>query len=151
VKGIFNLVIILLLIAPLLISSCSARNESVDPVDVDEITVYFEPENCRYDGPTLITQGEVTIIFDNLTDADVGFRVYKLEDGKTWQDFVDHYREGKTGVSFPTWASIESHKPVISDPRLMIFNLEPGLYAMACGEMLQGTWANWLASPLEVK
>ncbi|NIS79538.1 MAG: hypothetical protein GTO14_04875 [Anaerolineales bacterium] len=150
-KGIPNRAIFLLLFILLLLSSCSAKEERVDPVDVDEITVYFEPENCRYDGPPAIKQGEVTLIFDNLTEANVTLRVYKLEDDKTWQDFEYHYREGKTGVSFPSWASIVSHKPVLSDPRLMIINFEPGSYAMACAEILEGTWANWLAAPLEVR
>ncbi len=150
-KSISNLVIILLLIATMLMSSCSAAEGNVEPVDVDELTVYFEPENCRYDGPEAITPGEITLTFDNTTDANVLLRVYRLEEGKTWDDFVDHYREGKTGVTFPSWASIVSHGSDLSDLRLMIFDLEPGSYAMACAEILEtGTWANYLAAPLVV-
>ena len=123
---------------------------SIPSVDVDELTVTFEPENCIYDGPPAIQPGEFTLTFENTTDANANLRIYKLEEGKTWDDFVDHYSEGKTSVSFPSWASIVSHKPVISDHRLMIFDLEPGLYAMACAEILQGTWANYIGAPLIV-
>lgn len=150
-KSYYSLMIILLLILALLLSSCSQAEESIAPVDVDELTVTFEPEACIYNGPPAISPGELTLTFDNTTEANVTFRIYKLEEGKTWDDFVDHYSEGKTTTSFPSWASIVSHKPVISDPRLMIFDLEPGLYAMDCAEMLEGTWANYSGAPLVVK
>ncbi len=150
-KCISQLGIILLLIVPVLLSSCSQTEETIAPVDVDALTVTFEPEKCIYEGPPVITRGEFTLTFDNTTEANVTLRIYRLEEGKTWDDFLDHYSEGKTSTSFPTWASIESHKPVISDTRLMIFDLEPGLYALDCAEMLQGTWANYSGAPLLVK
>ena len=123
----------------------------VPPVEVEELTVTFERDHCIYDGPKVIRQGEVTIIFNNLTDADAGVSVGKIENGKTWQDLVDHFSEKNIGVAPPKWTTVVSHRPVIGDYRAQIFNLEPGLYAISCGETLQGSWAIWLASPLEVR
>jgi len=123
----------------------------VPPVEVHELTVTFERDHCIYDGPKVIRQGEVTIIFNNLTDADAGVSVGKIENGKTWQDLVDHFSEKNIGVTHPEWVSLVSHRPVMSDYRAQIFDLEPGLYAISCGETLQGSWAIWLASPLEVR
>jgi len=123
----------------------------VPPVEVEELTVTFERDHCIYDGPKVIRQGEVTIILNNLTDANVGLAVRKIENGKTWQDLVDHFSEKNRGVAFPKWAPVVSSGPVMSDYRAKIFNLEPGLYAICCAEELQGSWAFWLASPLEVR
>jgi hypothetical protein len=123
----------------------------VPPVEVEELTVTFEPDHCIYDGPKVIRQGEVTIILNNLTDATVDFRVYRFENGKTWQDLVDHFSEKNVGVDVPEWVSLLSHGPVIGDNWAKIFNLEPGSYAISCDEILQGSWAIWLASPLEVR
>ncbi len=145
------LITLLFILIAILLSACGGGEEVVDVVEVDELTVTFEPENCFYDGPEVIRQGELTVIFNNLTDSSVNLRIYKLDNGKTWQDFVHHYSEKNIGISFPSWASIQSHKPNIEDYRVMYFNLEPGLFAMTCGEMLEGTFAVWLASPLEVK
>lgn len=135
----------------LLASSCAQAEDTIAPVVVDELTVTFEPESCIYEGPPAIAAGEFTLTFDNATDSNVGIRLYRLEEGKTWADFLDHYSEGKTTTSFPPWASVVSHRPVISDPRQMIFDLEPGLYAMDCAEFLEGTWANYSGAPLVVK
>lgn len=150
-KDISTLAILLLLTNTLLVSGCTQAEDTIAPVDVDALTVTFEPENCIYEGPPAITEGEFTLTFDNTTDSSVTFRIYRLEEGKTWADFLEHYSEEKTSTSFPSWASVVSHKPVISDPRLMIFNLEPGLYAMDCAEILEGTWTNYSGAPLVVK
>ncbi len=123
----------------------------VPPVEVEELTVTFERENCIYDGPKVIRQGEVTIILNNLTDAKVDFGVHRFENGKTWQDLVDVFSEKNQGVAYPEWASLVSHRPVMGNYRAKIFNLEPGSYALSCSEVLQGSWAIWLASPLEVR
>ena len=135
----------------IIFAACGGSEETVEVVNVDEITVIFEAENCSYDGPTVIREGELSVFFNNLTDSTVGVRIYKLDDGKTWQDFLDHYSEKNVSISFPSWASIQSHKPDLEDFRVMYFNLEPGTFAMSCGEILEGTVAFWLGSPLEVK
>ena len=122
----------------------------VPPVEVEELTVTFERDHCIYDGPKVIRQGEVTIIFNNITDATADVVVGRFENGKTWQDLVDVLSETNRGVR-PEWVSRVSYRPVMNDYRAKIFNLEPGLYAITCGEVLQGTWAVWLASPLEVR
>ena len=142
------LIALILVLLAILNTACAGSEEAVN---VDEITVTFEPENCLYDGPEVIRQGELTVIFNNLTDSNGTLRIYKLENGKNWQDFVDHYSEKNIGISFPSWATIQSHKPNIEDPRVMNFSLGPGLYAMQCGEWLEGTFAVWLGSSLEVK
>jgi hypothetical protein len=81
----------------------------------------------------------------------VDLRLSKIQEGKTWQDLVDSFKETNQAINFPEWATLVSFKPVLSDLRVKIFNLEPGSYSISCTETLYGSWAVWLASPLEVK
>jgi hypothetical protein len=87
----------------------------------------------------------------NLTDSLVDLRLSKFQEEKTWQDLVASFKDTNKAITFPDWAKLVSFKPVLSDPRVKIFNLEPGLYSIICTETLQASWAIWLASPLEVK
>ena len=146
-----SLTLILLLLAACASPAPTATSTPVPPVEVKELTVNFERGNCIYNEPKVIRQGEVTITLNNLTDSTVSLSVGKLENGKNWQDLVGVFSEKNEGVAHPDWFLVVSHRPVMGDYRAEIFDFEPGSYAITCLEVLQGSWAVWLASPLEVR
>ena len=150
----FNkLILFSILTVSILLVSCSINTGIEEVVEVDKLTVTFEQEKCIYAGPKMIRSGEVTIILNNLTDTEVTANVSKLDSGKTWQDFVDALSGKNKGISYPEWVLHMSAKPVLDDPGAKILNLDPGLYAISCAEILEeeGSLAFWLASLLEVK
>ncbi len=146
-----GLTLILTLLAACASPAPTATPTAVQPVEVEAIAVTFEPEHCIYDGPKVIGQGEVTVTLNNLTDHEVAVRFGKFEEGKSWQDLVSHFAEKNQGVLFPDWFPRLGHRPVIGDYETWKFTFEPGNYGMVCVETLQGAWATWLASPLEVR
>lgn len=147
-----KIVTICLLVVPTFLLGCSTGNGSEDPVQVDELTITFEPESCVYDGPKVIQHGEFTVFFDNQTDKQAIYDIFWLPEGKSWQDVVDNFAGGSRNVAMPDWAILQSGKINIQDTRMKVYNLEPGSYALACSEILQtGGWIDYLGSPLEVK
>jgi hypothetical protein len=147
-------VLILLVIFSVGCSSDDAMVEQVEAVAVDEITVIFEPESCEYTGPQAIQQAEVKLIYDNRSENVVIDGVFLIPDGKTWQDFVDYLSREDKNNDMPQWAwdNLQSGSVVIDDPRAKVYDLAPGLYALACGEIYDtGGWKNWPAAPLEVR
>ena len=142
----------LLLVVLFLIPGCSTSDANKEAVVVDELVVTFKPENCIYDGPTVIQHGEFTVFFDNQTDEVVLYDIFLLTEGKSWQDVVDNFAGGGRNVEMPDWAILQSGSINIKDTREKAYNLEPGSYALACSEILQtGGWIDYLGSPLEVK
>jgi len=144
----FIFVLILILVVCI---GCSATPTTAAPVKVDKLTVTFEPGKCIYDGPKLISQGEVIVTFKNTTRSIANLDIRKFTEGKIWQDLVDIFKEKNQGIGAPTWLSEVSFKPNLADNSIMTYNFEPGLYAIGCGEILTGSWAMWLGSQLEVR
>ena len=72
-----------------MVVGCSA-NVDVEAVEVTEdFIVTFDGSSCKYDGPKVIREGEITLIMDNHTDTPVGLDLAKLDDDKTWQDILN--------------------------------------------------------------
>jgi hypothetical protein len=139
------------LFVSILLFSCTASEGAEVVVDVKELTVSFDPGRCTYDGPKAIRPGEIAITLDNHTDSLVDLRLSKFQEGKTWQELADSFKDSNQSISYPKWITLVSFKPVLSDLRVKKYNLEPGLYLISCTETLGASWAIWLASPLEVK
>lgn len=147
-----KIVTICFLVIPTFLLGCSTGNGSEDPVQVDELTITYEPESCVYDGPKVIQSGEIKVVFNNLSENTVIYGIFLLTEGKSWQDIVDNFREKNRNVGMPDWAILQSGKLNIKDTRVKVYNLEPGSYALACSEILPtGGFIDWIASPLEVK
>ncbi len=132
-------------------SGCSSIQATVEPAKVDQLTVTFQPGKCIYEGPKTILQAEVTVTFNNTTKSIVNLDIRKFAEGKTWQDLLAVYDAGSKAFVAPDWLSSVSFKPNLQNTSIMVYKFEPGLYAIACGEILSGSWATHLASQLEVK
>jgi hypothetical protein len=142
-------VFILLLVS---ISACESKEESVEAVAVDELTVTFEPGSCRYEGPAVIQAGEVKLIYDNRTELVVNDSVRLIPDDYTWQDFVEILSLKDKNNWSPDWSVLQSGSVVIADPRAKIYDFKPGLYALGCIEYTDaGGWVVYPAAPLEVR
>jgi len=139
------------LIVSFLCAGCASSVASPQAVKVDRLTVTFEPGKCSYAGPKVISQGKVTAALDNPTNANVSLNIKKFCTGKTWQDLVDVFKENNKAVVFPDWICDVSSSPNMDNYAESIYTLEPGSYAITCGEILTGSWATWLASPLTVE
>jgi hypothetical protein len=144
-----SFVFIILLV---LISTCGSKEESVEAVSVDELTVTFESESCRYEGPTVIQAGEVKIIYDNRTEKKANDDVRLIPDGYTWQEYVEILSLKETNNWSPDWSVLQSGSVVIDDPRAKVYDFKPGLFALACVEWTDtGGWIVYPAAPLEVR
>jgi hypothetical protein len=135
-----------------LLTACGSREEAVEAVAVDELTVTFEPESCRYEGPAVIQAGEVKIIYDNRTEKKVNDDVRLIPDGYTYQDHVEILTLKETNNWAPDWSVIQSGSVDIDDPRAKVYDFKQGLYALACIEWTDtGGWITYPAAPLEVR
>jgi hypothetical protein len=144
-----SFVFIILLV---LISACGSREEPVEAVGVDGLTVTFEPESCRYEGPAVIQAGEVKVIYDNRTEKIINDDVRLIPDGYTWQEYVEILSLKDTNNWQPDWSVLQSGSVVIDDPRAKVYEFKPGLYALACVEITDtGGWIVYPAAPLEVR
>ena len=115
-----------------------------------DIVVTFDGEECIYDGPGAVSEGERVITIKNISDYNPQLVVRKLDEGKTWQDILDYY--GTPGSSPREW--LPEVSDVIKDKTLVQVNpdawkyqLEEGLYGIFC----QSWISSWPAAPLEVK
>jgi hypothetical protein len=100
----------------------------------------------------VIKKGEITITYENLSENTLIHGVFLIPDGKTYQDFADHLQKEEVNNDKPDWSELQGGSVVISDPQSKAYDLEPGSYALVCGEIRpNGSWINWLASPLEVR
>ena len=152
-------IVCIFLLAVLLVVGCSSRDE------VQDLGLSFDGERCQYEGPEVIREGKVVIVFNNPTnDRFVHLHFTKLDEGKTWQDMVEYIGEGDK-ISLPPWARLISPTSVDGDtsskrhePRYFReweFSLEPGLHAIVCarhvGVVEDVPNGIWPAAPIEVR
>ncbi|MCJ7566858.1 MAG: hypothetical protein MUO58_04900 [Anaerolineales bacterium] len=137
--------------AAIWIVGCSAKVD-VEAVEVTEdLTVTFDGSSCKYDGPQVIREGEITMIMNNLSDSPVFVDLARLDDDKTWQDMLDYIGEPGSYKQRPGWITKENRRPVISDPRAAIFSPDPGYYVIVCYQTTATGLATFPGSPLEVR
>ena len=66
-------------LAAIFIVGCSAKVE-VEAIEVTEdLIVTFDGSSCKYDGPQVIREGEITMIMNNLSDSPAGLDFAKLD------------------------------------------------------------------------
>jgi len=104
-------------------------SQFVETIERAEVT--FNGENCNYEGPEVIREGKVVFSLNKTTsEGNVGFNLYKHEDGYKWQDVLDYYGEpGSTG-GWPEWYIDIEKSFVFSEPGAWEFPLDPGLYSV---------------------
>ena len=96
----------------------------------------FDGEQCSYEGPSVLSAGEVEIAYHN-ESAEISFVSFViLDEGKTIQDMLDYIADSKT--SQPSWTSyVWNREPVSAGESVATQNavLVPGLHALVCGTL----------------
>jgi hypothetical protein len=118
------------------------------------VVLTFDGQICHYEGPKVVTEGDVTITLVNNTKLDASLWMVRLDDGKTWQDMLDYIGPPGSHVEPPRWSSAGFIiAPVPDKPNAKVYSLKKGLIAIACctcGE-LSGPRGVWPGAALEVK
>ncbi len=137
-----------LMLAILLLSSaCGPAAVEV----TDDLEVTFDGTSCIYDGPTVIQAGDVVFVMDNQTEEQAVLVIDKLDDGKTWQEYLDLIGVPGSYVMRPSWSTPASKIPDISDPDRITYSFESGNYAMTCLLMSESGFGTYPGSGLEVR
>ena len=128
------------LLAALLLVSCAQGEVVQNP----EVT--FDGVNCRYEGPKVVSEGDVTFIFNNISDqARAHLHVMALAEGTTWQEILDLADEGPI-VSPPS--ELRELYPVSVEEDAIVYALKPGSHGVFC--VIHGVYGS-PAAPLEVE
>ena len=112
-----------------------------------DIVITFDGEGCTYDGPSVASEGNRIITLKNNSEREVLLDMTRIDEGKTWQDVLDHFGEVE---SWPPWLSygiVTGYSP--DNPEVWEYTLTEGMYSIIC-------WSSspsgvWPAAPLEVR
>jgi hypothetical protein len=132
----------------ILIAGCTSSTKS------QEIVLTFDGETCKYDGPSVVTEGEVTIILNNETEYELDLWAARLDEGRTWQEMLDYIGPPGSSVELPSWSDgtmIAADVP--GNPNATVYQLREGLYGISCctcGE-IKGPRGVWPGASLEVR
>ena len=69
------------------------------------ILVTYEAGECVYDGPSQFQAGDVEIRFVNNSDDDVGLDFSRLDEGKTWDDYLAYVDSDEAASGSPEWVT----------------------------------------------
>jgi hypothetical protein len=114
-----------------------------------DIILTFDGEECRYDGPNEVVEGDRIITFKNITELDVILDVQRLDDGKTMQDLLDYVDEVGQDGPRSTWTSSPIKSPVPDNPDAWEYSLEEGLHVMICN-LNEPPFGFWPGASLQV-
>jgi hypothetical protein len=130
------------------ITGCSST------IKPQEIVLTFDGKTCHYDGPNVITEGEVTIILNNETEYVASLWAARLDEGRTWQEMLDYIGPPGTSVELPSWSDGNMIAAKVPDnPNATVYTLREGLYAICCCTCweFQGPRGVWPGASLDVK
>ncbi len=104
---------------------------------VSQLTV--SGTSCAYDGPTEISAGTVTIEIVNQTGQAVDIDVWKLDEGRAYEEFVAHLDEemrlmeaDQPGLGPPSWVSGRSEITVETETGSQDVTMDQGTWVFAC-------------------
>ncbi len=93
----------------------------------------FDGEQCTYEGPSVLSAGEVEIVYHNESSEVIWFDFGRLDEGRTTQDVIDYTVDG---VGAPSWSvSVWNQGRISANASSIptIRTVAPGLHALACG------------------
>lgn len=154
-----NLLVAFILIYLVLhLVGCSApyTNVPITPTstaEAREVVLTFDGVTCHYQGPKVLSEGELSVSLVNQTDYRVDWWVLRLDEGKTWKDMLDHVGPPGSYVHPPEWStgSILTAQSV-ENPDALVYTLTEGLYTIMCCTCFEpvGPRGVWPGSALEV-
>jgi hypothetical protein len=123
--------LLLLLITALLMTACGVEEE---PVSGAEMHLTFTGDSCTYEGPTLLKEGSVTLVYHNESDGIAAVNLARHTGDETIQDAIDNIgEEPDTGHAPPwmedlgTWEYIQAGESLNWEGVL-----EAGIHTMVC-------------------
>ena len=137
--------LIALLLACGLLLGCTPSDEN------RKIDLTFDGEDCAASGPNMIEAGNLVVDLDKQIDGVVVVFLYRLDQGKSWSDLLDHYGPVGTFALPPDWVKGMSGRDVGGDKYDRQYNLDPGTYGIVCFFMGPDTNGTWPATSIEVK
>ena len=127
--------------------SCSTASKP------NEAVLTFDGQTCTYEGPEVISAGDMTITLNNKSEYEADIWIVKLDEGRTWQEMLDFIGVPGSNVHPPDWSDATIIKgDVPGNPDAKKFQLNKGLYVInccTCNEIL-GPKGVWPGVPLEV-
>jgi hypothetical protein len=138
--------LVALIFAPLVACSPTAQRR--------EVLLTFDGKVCRYEGPEVVTEGELTVTLVNESNYEADLWVVKLGEGRSWQDMVDFIGVPGSNVHPPDWSSGSIMKAVSADkPDATVLFVREGLYAICCCTCYDPSSPNgvWPGGSLEVR
>lgn len=111
----------------------------------------FDGSKCTYEGPRVISVGEVEIMWENQSQGEMWASVLKLDEDKTIQDLLD-FASDLSNTDKPAWTQHVTpfwrSVPLGGTTEPKTVSVRPGLHALVCG-----TWtpyAGYVGSALTV-
>jgi len=119
------------------------------PAETDkDIVITFDGEECTYAGPSFAHEGKQIITLKNNSEMEVHLDVTRLDEGKTWQDVLDHFSEPGSELR-PAWLSSGVTDSLPDNPEAREYTLTEGLHSIVCYS--SSSPVIWPAAPLEVR
>ncbi|MGD2252168.1 MAG: hypothetical protein PVF70_04555 [Anaerolineales bacterium] len=113
-----------------------------------EIVITFDGQECRYEGPSVVNEGDRIITLNNIAEHDVDLTVVRIDEGKTWQDVLENLDAFTIGTP-PTWTTFVRTELISDNPAARKYTLTEGIYAIICWST--SPLGGWPAASLEVK
>ncbi len=114
----------------------------VELAEVVPVTLTFDGEQCRYEGPSVLSAGVVEITYHNESAERTWASFLMLDDDKTSRDFHDYVAD-RSNSDKPSWTSyvwLQQTLPADSGSIPTLRTVGPGLHALVCG-----TWTPYAA------
>ena len=95
----------------------------------------FDGEQCTYQGPSVLSAGQVEVVFHNESAEDIWFDSVRLDEGRTIQEIID-YTADRSSFGRPSWTVYIWSQDRISASSSSIPTMRtvaPGLHALMCG------------------
>lgn len=98
--------------------------------------VYFDGEECAYNGPIEITSGQVALLFVNDSEVRASANLWKHNEGRTFEEMIAYLEQETPPEAHPPWSnSVFGVWGLINAGGSRVWEgvLYPGIYTVVCG------------------
>ncbi len=90
----------LMAVGLLLLTACGSTEVADSDSRVVQLT--FDGEQCIYEGPSVLSAGEVEVVYHNESSEESFFDFGRLDEGRTTQELIDYFAEDPSRAA-PSW------------------------------------------------